>query len=72
MRNLTDDNGEAPGRRLNWRQACEILGCSKSHFYRLVRSGRLPAYKIQGVSRGMWFYESDCLRLLECVGKNHS
>ena len=27
--------------RLNWQQACEILGCSKTHLYRLVRE-RFP------------------------------
>ena len=27
--------------RLNWREACEVLGCSKSTLYRLVANGQL-------------------------------
>ena len=34
---------ERTEKRLNWRQACAILGCSRSHFYNLVNSGELPA-----------------------------
>ncbi len=32
--------------RINWKQACTILGCSKSMFYRLIRKGVLPAYGV--------------------------
>jgi len=53
-------------KRLSWKQACVILGCGKTTFYRLVHSGRLPAYKIQE-GRGLWVYEEDCLRLIERV-----
>ncbi len=55
------------GQRLNWRQACEILGCGKNRFYRLVRTGKLPAYRLAGGRRDMWVYESDCRSLVECV-----
>ena len=55
------------GRRLNWRQACEILGCGKTRFYSLVQGGMLPAYKIRGGKRGLWVYENDCKNILECV-----
>ena len=41
------------GRRLNWRQACELLGCGKTRFYSLVQGGMLPAYKIRGGKRGL-------------------
>ena len=58
---------ENQGRRLNWRQACDILGCRRTRFYALVRSGRLPAYRTQGSKRGMWVYEADCLALVERV-----
>ncbi len=52
------------GRRLNWRQACEILGCGKTKFYALVNSGKLPAYDIHGKKRGFWVYETDCTSLI--------
>ncbi|MFQ9491178.1 MAG: helix-turn-helix domain-containing protein [Bilophila wadsworthia] len=39
--------------RLNWQQACEILGCSKTHLYRLVRAGKVPIYGIG--KRYRWF-----------------
>lgn len=53
--------------RLNWRQACEILGCSKCTFYRLIRSGILPAFRLARSSRGLWVYEDDCKNLLTRV-----
>ena len=64
--------GENRGRRLNWQQACDILGCRRTRFYGLVRSGRLPAYRTQGSKRGMWVYESDCLALVERVKAVHT
>ena len=30
--------------RLNWQQACEILGCSKAQLYRLVKEKKIPVY----------------------------
>ena len=51
------------GRKLNWRQACAILGCGRSHFYEMVNSGTLPAYRIGG-KRGLWVWEADCLALV--------
>lgn len=54
---------DARGKRLNWRQACELLGCKKTFFYALIRSGRLPAYRVAGSKRSLWVYEEDCLRL---------
>lgn len=57
------------GRKLNWRQACAVLGCGKDFFYRLVREGRLPAYRTQGCGRGLWVYELDCLRLVRPVSE---
>lgn len=48
--------------RLNWQQACEILGCSKTHLYRLVRAGKVPIYGIG--KRYRWFSRADCEKLL--------
>ena len=31
--------------RLNWQQACEILGCSKAQLYRLVKEKKIPVYE---------------------------
>ena len=55
------------GRRLNWRQACEILGCGKTRFYALIRKGMLPAYRVTGGKRGLWVYEADCNSLVERI-----
>lgn len=55
------------GRRLNWRQACEVLGCGRTHFFRLVETGQLPAYRLEGARRGLWVYEADCRRLIRPV-----
>ena len=51
---------EERGRRLNWRQACALIGCSRSHFYNLVNSGVLPALRL-GKIKGLRVYEADCL-----------
>lgn len=45
---------------LNWQQACKILGCSKSHFYNLVNSGKIKAFRI-GTLKGVKVYKEDCL-----------
>jgi excisionase family DNA binding protein len=51
------------GKRLNWQQACKLLGCSKAHFYRLVNSGELASGRF-GKLKGVIVYESECLRYL--------
>ena len=48
--------------RLNWQQACEILGCSKSLLYRLVKEGNIPMYCVG--KRFRWFSRADCEKLL--------
>lgn len=53
------------GRKLNWQQACELIGCSKTHFYSLVNSGRLPGFRTADKKRGLWVWEADCLALRE-------
>ena len=50
-------------KRLNWRQACELLGCGRNRFYELIRKGHLPAYRMVGTKKGLWVYEKDCLTL---------
>ncbi|WP_308598390.1 helix-turn-helix domain-containing protein [uncultured Desulfovibrio sp.] len=44
--------------RLNWREACEVLGCSKSTLYRLVANGQLRAFGVG--SRGRWYSRTEC------------
>lgn len=48
--------------RLNWQQACEILGCKKSMFFKLVREGKIPSYGVG--KKGRWYLRSDCLKLV--------
>lgn len=57
------------GKKLNWRQACEILGCKKSHFYNLVNSGQIPAQK-HGVLRGVWVYQKELENYLNSTKNN--
>lgn len=54
-------------RRLNWKQACEILGCKKTRFYELVNSGKLRGFRVGGGKRNLWVYEQDCLALISQV-----
>ena len=48
--------------RLNWQQACEILGCSKTHLYRLVREGKVPIYGTG--KRYRWFSRENLEHIL--------
>lgn len=50
-------------KKLNWREACAVLGCKKSHFYNLINSGRIPCQRY-GDLRGVWVYKKDCLNFL--------
>ncbi|MFR8275798.1 MAG: helix-turn-helix transcriptional regulator [Desulfovibrio fairfieldensis] len=61
------DVTEDKGRKLNWEQTCKLLGCSRSHFYNLVNSGRLPAVRT-GEVKGVRVYEADCQAYL----RNHA
>ena len=56
--------------RLNWQQACEMLGCSKAQLYRLVKGKRLPVYGAG--KRCRWYLRTDLKLLLEtgCCEKN--
>lgn len=59
------------GRKLNWREACALLGCKKSHFYQLVNSGILPAIRI-GKIKGLRVYEADCLAYVRLLENNEA
>ena len=48
---------------LNWRQACVMLGCSKSFFYNLINAGVIPAIR-HGAVKGVRVYRSDCAAYL--------
>ena len=48
--------------RLNWCEACEVLGCSKSTLYRLVANGQLRAFGVG--SRGRWYSRTECERFV--------
>lgn len=54
--------------RINWEQACRVLGVSKSALYRYVREGKLPAYGLG--ERNRWFLRSDCEALLKEKGRS--
>lgn len=56
-------------RKLNWRQACMLLSCSRSHFYNLVNTGKLPAIRT-GEVKGVRVFEEDCLQFLKQISAN--
>ena len=47
--------------RINWEQACRVLGVQKSTLFRWVKEGRLAAYGAG--ERNRFFLKSECLRL---------
>lgn len=38
---------------LNWQQACALIGCCRSHFYRLVSAGEISCAYRTGKRRGI-------------------
>lgn len=52
--------------RLNWKQACAILGCSKAHFYRLVSRGILPSTRL-GRRKGIKVHRDDVEEYLQSL-----
>lgn len=52
------------GRKLNWKQACDVIGCGKTYLYNAINSGELPAYRL-GKVRGLWIWESDAVTFRE-------
>lgn len=52
------------GRKLNWKSACEMLHCSKSHFYNLINDGIIPGFRC-GKVRGVWVWEHDVKKYVE-------
>jgi excisionase family DNA binding protein len=53
---------EDKGRKLDWNQACELLGCGKTKFYEFINNGDLPAYRA-GI-KGLWVWEADVRALI--------
>lgn len=47
--------------RLNWEQACRVLGISKSTLFRLTRKGELTAYGVYG---SRFWLRSECFARL--------
>lgn len=48
--------------RLNWQQACEVLGCRKTFLYQLAREGKIRMYGAG--KRCRWFSREDCEKLI--------
>lgn len=44
--------------RLNWQQACTLLGCKKTTLYVLVHAGVLTAYGVG--KRCRWYSRAEC------------
>jgi len=49
--------------KLNWKQACKLLGCKKSFFYNLINTGDLPSERY-GRVKGVTVRRADCERYL--------
>lgn len=50
--------------RVNWMQACKILGVSKSTLYRMVEAGLLRSYGVG--ARNRFFLKSELRSVLVC------
>lgn len=61
------ETNDQQGKKLNCREACAILGCSRSQFYRLIHKGKLCAFRVKGCKRGIMVLEQECLALVEKV-----
>ena len=44
--------------RIAWDQACRIIGCSRSTFFRLVSQGHITAYG--ATDRNRFYLRSEC------------
>ena len=51
--------------RMNWRQACVYLGCSKTTFYKMVSNGRLVMHGVGTRYRWVWKDDLDAVLLDE-------
>ncbi|UQZ90683.1 DNA-binding protein [Deltaproteobacteria bacterium Smac51] len=49
---------------LNWAQACKIICCSKSHFYNLTNSGKIPFFRV-GRQKGIRVRRTDCEKYMQ-------
>lgn len=47
--------------RMNWRQACAYLGCSKTTFYKMVSEGRIAMHGVGTRYRWVWKEELDAV-----------
>lgn len=61
------ETNDQHGKKLNCREACTILGCSRSQFYRLITTGKLCAFRVKGCKRGIRVLEQECRALLEKI-----
>lgn len=52
-----------PSERLNWKQACTVLGCGKTKFYELIQSGALMAHRVG--KKGLWVNRAECEKLMK-------
>lgn len=50
-------------KRLDWKQACALLGCSRAKFYRMVHAGEITAYRLG--KRGLWVRQEECENILK-------
>ncbi len=48
---------------LNWQQACKLMDCSRSQFYRLVNEGKIFS-KRSGKTKGIKVLKADCEKWL--------
>lgn len=59
------DKSDMLPERLNWKQACALLGCGKTKFYGLIKKGELTAHR--SGKRGLWVLRKDCERIVHSV-----
>lgn len=63
------DKSDTLPERLNWKQACALLGCGRSYFYVLLRKGCIPYIRI-GKRKGIQIVKADIMMYLDSKKQN--
>lgn len=58
------DKSDMLPERLNWKQACALLGCGRSYFYILLHKGYIPYIRV-GKRKGIQVLKGDIMLFLE-------
>ena len=61
---MNTDFTDAASERISCEQAAKLLDCSKSHLYRLIKTGVIPCASRMGKRKGIKVFRSDVEKYL--------